>query len=554
MIHTRLCDLVGIEHPILNAPMGGGDAPGRLAAAVSEAGALGMIGGTTIGGETWLLDEIRVARDHTDRSFGVGFICHLPNALELMHVALREHVPVIALSFADPTPFVAPAHDGGAVVICQVRSVDEAKRAADAGVDAITAEGTEAGGHTGRMSTLPLVPAVVDAVSPVPVLAAGGIADGRGVAAALVLGADGVWIGTRFLATDECGVPNDYKARVLAASGGDTVLTEVFDIAVVPGGPTASPGVRCTPASSTSGTVARASFVNAYSGSGPVATAADYSAAIWAGEASGFVTARRARGRGRAHLGRGSCRRVGPPQPRGARPVPLNRALDRPRPVRQYCAHRGEWSGARERNVAKGKTMRRIVTCGLVIACGADRGGEQRVARRAAVPGRRRRRRRQPARFDVGAGVESITPPLAGKPAHDPALCTSNPAYNGPHVFSLEEPYIDAAHTGTYEPGDPYVDCNGNGRWDGIILGGGANSPRFASMVADPITTRDRRVQRQAHDRRRGARQRGRVRRVPGADPRQGRSRRLPHRRHLHFGHARRVGSRTRSASPASTN
>ena len=115
-----------------------------------------------------------------------------------------------------------------------MRSVDEAKRAADAGVDAITAQGTEAGGHTGRMSTLPLVPAVVDAVAPLPVLAAGGIADGRGVAAALVLGADGVWIGTRFLATDECGVPDDYKARVLAASGGDTVLTEVFDIAWCP--------------------------------------------------------------------------------------------------------------------------------------------------------------------------------------------------------------------------------------------------------------------------------------------------------------------------------
>ena len=90
VIHTRLCDLLGAEYPILNAPMGGGDAPGRLAGAVSEAGALGMIGGTTLGGETWLLDEIRVARDQTDRRFGVGFICHLPNALELMHVALRD--------------------------------------------------------------------------------------------------------------------------------------------------------------------------------------------------------------------------------------------------------------------------------------------------------------------------------------------------------------------------------------------------------------------------------------------------------------------------------
>ena len=229
---------------------------------MSEAGTLGMIGGTTIGGETWLLDEIRVARDHTDQGFGVGFICHLPNTLELMHVALREHVGDHALVCRPHTVRRARA-TRGAVVICQVRSVDEAKRAADAGVDAITAQGTEAGGHTGRMSTLPLVPTVVDAVSPVPVLAAGGIADGRGIAAALVLGADGVSIGTRFLATDECAVPDDYKARVLAASGGDTVLTEVFDITAVPGGPTAWRGVRCTPASSTSGAVARASFVNA---------------------------------------------------------------------------------------------------------------------------------------------------------------------------------------------------------------------------------------------------------------------------------------------------
>ncbi|HEY3831715.1 MAG TPA: nitronate monooxygenase [Acidimicrobiia bacterium] len=292
MIHTRLCDLFGVEHPILNAPMGGGDAPGRLAAAVSEAGALGMIGGTTFGGERWLLDEIRVARDHTDRPFGAGFICHLPNAFELMRVALRERVPVIALSFADPAPFVAPAHDAGAVVICQVRSVDQAKRAAEAGVDAITAQGTEAGGHTGRMSTLPLVPAVVDAVSPVPVLAAGGIADGRGVAAALVLGADGVWIGTRFLATDECGVPDDYKARVLAAGGGETILTEVFDIA------------RGIPwPDGVAGRALHTGFVDEWHGredalrdrvsdSGPVASVADYSAATWAGEASGFVTAR----------------------------------------------------------------------------------------------------------------------------------------------------------------------------------------------------------------------------------------------------------------------
>lgn len=231
MLRTRLCDLFGIEHPILNAPMGGGDAPGRLAAAVSNAGGLGLVGGTTIGGAEWLADQIRIARALTDRPFGVGFISHLPGAAELMAVALDEGVRVIAHSFADPTPFVETAHQAGALVLCQIRTVDAAKRAAGAGVDVVTAQGTEAGGHTGRMSTMPLVPAVVDAVAPVPVVAAGGIADGRGIAAAVMLGAEGVWIGTRFLGTHECGVSDAYKARVIEASGADTVLTEIFDIA-----------------------------------------------------------------------------------------------------------------------------------------------------------------------------------------------------------------------------------------------------------------------------------------------------------------------------------
>src|SRR4051812_46480690 len=230
-LRTRLCDVLGIEYPVLNAPMGGGDAPGRLAAAVSEAGGLGLIGGTTVGGAEWLVAQIREARDLTDRPFGVGLISHLPNTGELMTVALDEGVRVIAHSFADPAPYVDAAHDAGAVVLCQVRTVDGARQAAQAGVDVITAQGTEAGGHTGRVSTLPLVPAVVDAVDPIPVVAAGGIADGRGIAAALMLGAVGVWIGTRFLATAECGVSDAYKARVIASPGNDTVLTDVFDIA-----------------------------------------------------------------------------------------------------------------------------------------------------------------------------------------------------------------------------------------------------------------------------------------------------------------------------------
>jgi nitronate monooxygenase len=232
VLHTRLCELFGIEYPIFNAPMGGGDAPALLAVAVSEAGGLGLIGGTTIGGVDWLVSQIQIAREGTDRPFGVGFISHLPNAGELMTAALREGVRIIAHSFADPAPFVEEAHDAGAMVLCQVRTVDDARRAAEAGVDVVTAQGTEAGGHTGRISTLPLVPAVVDAVAPLPVVAAGGIADGRGIAAALMLGADGVWIGTRFLATRECGVSDAYKARVIASTGNDTVLSNLFDLAV----------------------------------------------------------------------------------------------------------------------------------------------------------------------------------------------------------------------------------------------------------------------------------------------------------------------------------
>jgi nitronate monooxygenase len=231
MFSTRLCALLGIDVPIINAPMGGGYARAELAAAVSEAGGLGMIGGTTGGGADWLRRQIHRARELTGHPFGVGFISHLPGAGALMEVALEERVPVIAHSFADPAPFVAGAHAAGALVLCQVRTVAEARQAAAAGVDVVVAQGTEAGGHTGMVSTLPLVPAVVDAVAPLPVVAAGGNADGRGIAAALMLGAEGVWIGTRFVATPEANFPEAKKQRVLAAGADDTILTPVHDIA-----------------------------------------------------------------------------------------------------------------------------------------------------------------------------------------------------------------------------------------------------------------------------------------------------------------------------------
>ena len=295
-IHTRVCDLFGITHPIVNAPMGGGDAPAELAAAVAEGGGLGMIGGTTAGDTTWLVDQIRRARQLTDRPIGVGILSHRDNAQRLMEAALDEGVRVIAHSFADPTPFVGAAHEAGAVVICQVRTLAAAVQAADAGVDVITAQGTEAGGHTGHVSTLTLVPSVVDAVAPIPVLAAGGIADGRAIAAALMLGAEGVWIGTRFLATHECGVSDAHKAAVIDATTDDTILTDVYDIA------------RSTPwPDDVSGRAIRDTFAERWHGNdeelreivraeahGPRdrATVASEARGHWAGEASSFVTGR----------------------------------------------------------------------------------------------------------------------------------------------------------------------------------------------------------------------------------------------------------------------
>lgn len=232
MIHTRLCDLLGIRHPVLNAPMAG-SAGAELAAAVSHAGGLGLIGGTTPGGAAWLRDEIHTVRRRTEKPFGVGFISAFPGLEELIEVAIAERVPVIAHSFADPTPYIGAAHAAGVRVLVQVQTVGQAVTAARAGADAIAAQGTEAGGHTGYVGTLPLVPAVIDAIGPsFPVIAAGGIADGRGIAAALMLGADGVWLGTRFAASVESQTPGWAKARVVAAGADDTVLTHAYDLAM----------------------------------------------------------------------------------------------------------------------------------------------------------------------------------------------------------------------------------------------------------------------------------------------------------------------------------
>ena len=229
MIHTRICDLFSIDHPIISAPMAG-TATAELAAAVSEAGGLGLIGGTTGNNPDWLREQIRLVRNRTQKPFGVGFISSFPGLDRLVQVTLDERVPVVSHSFADPTPYVAAAHAAGIKVMAQVQKVSQARVAALAGVDVIAAQGTEAGGHTGYSGTLPLVPAVIDVAGSIPVVAAGGIADGRGLAAVLMLGAEGAWLGSRFVASHEADAANWRKRRAVEAGTDDTILTKVYDL------------------------------------------------------------------------------------------------------------------------------------------------------------------------------------------------------------------------------------------------------------------------------------------------------------------------------------
>lgn len=240
MLRTPFCDLFGLDRPIMNAPMSG-SAGGALAAAVSNAGGLGMIGGSgSAPGMTsaeWLRQEIRLARSLTDRSFGVGFIStqrdpdasHLRSA-ELQGVALDEGIAVIGHSFVVPADLIAQALRRGARVICQVQTVAMAREAIAAGANVLVAQGYDGGGHVGSIGTLSMVPAVVDVAGDLPVLAAGGIADGRGLAAALMLGAQGANVGTRFYASAESLIPHFMREPLLGAGTDDTVWTRVFDI------------------------------------------------------------------------------------------------------------------------------------------------------------------------------------------------------------------------------------------------------------------------------------------------------------------------------------
>jgi len=225
-LRTPLCDLIGIDVPIVQAPVS--DAP-ALAAAVSNAGGLGMLQCSWLG-----LEHVRTAigetRRLTDRPFGVNLVLEWPQD-DRLEIALDEGVPVVSLFWGDPAPYLDRVRGCGSLGIVTVGSAAEARRAVALGAEAIVAQGWEAGGHVwGEVSTLALVPVVVDAVAPVPVVAAGGIADGRGLAAALALGAAGAWVGTRFVASDESGQHPFYKERISEASETDTVHSSLFDI------------------------------------------------------------------------------------------------------------------------------------------------------------------------------------------------------------------------------------------------------------------------------------------------------------------------------------
>ncbi|HEX8740976.1 MAG TPA: nitronate monooxygenase [Casimicrobiaceae bacterium] len=227
MIATALTRMFGLRHPIVLAPMGAVSG-GRLAATVSNAGGLGLVGGG-YGDPAWLRTELELVKSATQRPWGVGLITWAiePAVLEL---ALSFRPAAFMLSFGDPRPWAPAIKAAGCLLICQVQAVADARVAKDAGADIVVAQGTEAGGHGAQRATLPLVPAVVDAVAPLPALAAGGIVDGRGLAAALTLGAHGALIGTRFYASTEALAHPTAKARIVAAHGDDTVRTGVFDI------------------------------------------------------------------------------------------------------------------------------------------------------------------------------------------------------------------------------------------------------------------------------------------------------------------------------------
>ena len=227
MLRTRFCERFGIEAPIVVAPMGPDLTGPELVAAVCNAGGFGILQAQMCP-PPLLRQQIHRLRSLTARPFGVNFVLPLPHR-EGVQVCIEERVAALSFFWGDPAEFIPAAHAAGITVVHQVGSVEAAIRAKEAGADIIIAQGSEAGGHVaGEVSTMVLLPRIVDAVAPTLVLASGGIADARGFAAALCLGADGVVMGTRFLATLEANAHAEYKARLADASEEDTVRTILF--------------------------------------------------------------------------------------------------------------------------------------------------------------------------------------------------------------------------------------------------------------------------------------------------------------------------------------
>lgn len=222
---TKITELLGIKYPIIQGGMAW-IADSSLAAAVSNAGGAGIIAGGSAPID-YLRNEIRRAKEITDKPFGVNIMLMSPNAEDLAQLVIDEKVAFVTTGAGNPGKYMAAWKDAGIKIIPVIPTVALAKRMERAGADAVVAEGTESGGHIGENTTICLVPQVVDAVS-IPVIAAGGIADGRGMAAAFMLGAEGVQIGTRFLVADECNIHDNYKELVLNAKDTDSIVTGRF--------------------------------------------------------------------------------------------------------------------------------------------------------------------------------------------------------------------------------------------------------------------------------------------------------------------------------------
>jgi len=222
MISSPICEILGIQYPIFQGGMAW-IADGKLAAAVSNAGGLGIISAMNAGSD-YLREQIRIAKENTDKPFGVNIMLQSPHAAEVAQVVAEEKVAVVTTGAGSPAKFMEMWQNAGIKVIPVIASVAMAKKMEKCGAVAVVAEGQESGGHIGELTTMAIVPQVVDAVN-IPVIAAGGIGDGRGVAAAFMLGACGVQLGTRFLVAKECSVHQNYKDAVLKASDISTVTT-----------------------------------------------------------------------------------------------------------------------------------------------------------------------------------------------------------------------------------------------------------------------------------------------------------------------------------------